>query len=411
VPSTLAPLEIRGFRRLLTSYVANQLGDSIALIALSVLVFDESDSALATAALFVSMKFVPAFIAPAVIAALDQRPINRVLASIYGAEAIVFAVIAVFAKDYVLSAVLALAFVDGVLALAARGLSRGAVAALLEPSGLLREGNALMNVGFGLSIVVGMALGGLIVSGSGASTGLMLNAGSFAIIAVLVAGLRQMEGKHAEPEPFLQRIRAGAAHVRRHRLLPLLLTGQALALIFFYLVIPIEVVYAKRTLDVGDVGFGILLASWSLGIFVGSLAYVRLSRRSPAALVLGATAAIGVAYIGMSLTTELWVACTLSVFGGIGNGFQWVSVMTLIQEETPVDLQARVVGLLESVGAAMPGVGFLLGGTLTAVWSASTAYAVAGSGVLVIALIGVVTLRNRLSARTGSSPSHAATLS
>jgi MFS family permease len=102
----------------------------------------------------------------------------------------------------------------------------------------------------------------------------------------------------------------------------------------------------------------------------------------------------------MSLTTELWVACVLSVFGGIGNGIQWVSVMTLIQEETPSDLQARVVGLLESIGAAMPGVGFLLGGTLTAVWSAPTAYATAGIGVLVISAAGLATLPRRIGSRS-----------
>ena len=44
--------------------------------------------------------------------------------------------------------VLALALVDGTLAITGRGLTRGAVAAVLQPAGLLREGNALMNLGF-----------------------------------------------------------------------------------------------------------------------------------------------------------------------------------------------------------------------------------------------------------------------
>ena len=55
------------------------------------------------------------------------------------------------------------------------------------------------------------------------------------------------------------------------------------------------------------------------------------------------------------------------MLGGTGNGVQWVAVVTALQEATPIDLQARVVGLLESLGAAMPGVGFLLGGALTTV--------------------------------------------
>ena len=66
------------------------------------------------------------------------------------------------------------------------------------------------------------------------------------------------------------------------------------------------------------------------------------------------------------------------MLGGTGNGIQWVSVMTALQEATPPDYQARVVGLLESALAAMPGVGYLIGGILTAVGSPRTAYAVAG---------------------------------
>ena len=109
--------------------------------------------------------------------------------------------------------------------------------------------------------------------------------------------------------------------------------------------------------------------------------------RSRRRLILLSTAAIGLAYLGMAGAQSLLVACLLSVLGGTGNGIQWVSVMTALQEATPSDYQARVVGLLESSLAAMPGVGYLIGGILTAVWSPRTAYAVAGIGTLVLVLV------------------------
>ena len=96
------------------------------------------------------------------------------------------------------------------------------------------------------------------------------------------------------------------------------------------------------------------------------------------------------------------------MLGGTGNGIQWVSVMTALQEATPSDYQARVVGLLESSLAAMPGVGYLIGGILTAAWSPRTAYAVAGIGTLVLVLIALVVLARPaaappVAARGGSS--------
>ena len=69
---------------------------------------------------------------------------------------------------------------------------------------------------------------------------------------------------------------------------------------------------------------------------------------------------------------------------------QWISVVTTLQEMTPADYQARIVGLLESLGAAMPGVGYLLGAALVALGSPRTAYAVAGTGVLLLVLAALV---------------------
>ena len=122
---------------------------------------------------------------------------------------------------------------------------------------------------------------------------------------------------------------------------------------------------------------------------VGSLVYLLVRQRSTLALIVFSTAAIGIAYLGMASADTLLLACAFSVVGGAGNGVQWISVMTALQEATPADYQARIVGLLESLAAAMPGVGYVIGGLLVAVWSPRTAYAVAGGGVLLLVLAAV----------------------
>jgi MFS family permease len=107
-------------------------------------------------------------------------------------------------------------------------------------------------------------------------------------------------------------------------------------------------------------------------------------------LIVASTALIGVAYLGMATAETLLVACLISVVGGAGNGIQWIAVVTTLQEITPADYQARIVGLLESLGAAMPGLGYLIGAALVALGSPRTAYAVAGVGVLVLVLAALV---------------------
>ena len=58
---------------------------------------------------------------------------------------------------------------------------------------------------------------------------------------------------------------------------------------------------------------------------------------------------------------------------------QWVSVLSAVQELTVEQFQARVVGLLEASGKAMPGVGFLLGGVIAAIFSTRARASCAGS--------------------------------
>ena len=163
-----------------------------------------------------------------------------------------------------------------------------------------------------------------------------------------------------------------------------------MAIVFFTLIVPIEIVYASETLHTDDLGYGVMLSAWGAGIVLGSVVFLGVRRRPASALILLSTLAIGCAYLGMAVARELWVACAFSILGGLGNGVQWVSVMTALQESTPGDLQARITGLLESIVSAATGVGFLIGGVITAATSPPTAFAVSGIGVVVlVALAGI----------------------
>ncbi len=388
------PLGERPFRRLAGSYAVNELGDWVGAVALAVLVFEQTGDPLALSALFVASRLVPAFVAPALTARLDQLAVRRSLPAVYLGEAAAFAALALAADAaFNLALVLVLALADGCFALTGRALSRAAVAATLEPAGLLREGNAVVNVAFAIGTAGGPALGGLVVAGSGVSTALLVDAASFVAIAALLATARGLPEAHPEPAPSTGRVREVLAYVRRRPFLRALLAAQAVAFVFFTAVVPIEVVYAEEALGTDERGFGLLLASWGVGIVLGSLAFAAARQRSMVTLIAVSTGLVGVAYLGLSTAGTLLLACLISVAGGLGNGIQWVSVVTAVQQRVGKDLQARVMGLLESVGAAAPGLGFVLGGALAALSGPRSAYAVAGGGVLLVLLLAAGALR------------------
>ena len=99
------------------------------------------------------------------------------------------------------------------------------------------------------------------------------------------------------------------------------------------------------------------------------------------------------AYLATSVSPTLAVACAASVIGGLGNGVQWIALVTAVQELTSGAYQARVLSLLEALASAMPGAGFLLGGAIAALFEPRTSYAVAGVGVFCVLGLAIATLR------------------
>jgi MFS family permease len=390
------PLKKPQFRRLAASYAVNELGDWMGIVALSVLVYDRTVSALATAVLFLGTRFLPALIAPVLVAKVEQPPPRFALPVIYCGEAAAFGALALFAGDgFLLVGVIALATVDGALALTGRALTRAVVAALLEPHGELRAGNAVLNVAFTGSAALGPGIAGLIVAGFGVQSALLLDAASFYAIAWILLMAGPLPQAEAEPGLVRDRIRAGLAYIRERATLQRLLIAQGAAFVFFAAVIPIEVIYSKETLGAGDSGYGLLLASWGVGMVLGSIIFATVRRAPLPVLLFFSTIAVGAGYLGLAAAPTLALACAASVIGGAGNGVQWVSAISAVQELTVAGMQARVMSVLESIGAAMPGVGYLVGGLIASAIDPRATFLVAGIGVLVIVAVAAPLMGTR----------------
>jgi MFS family permease len=405
-PALTDPLRRRSFRRLALSYAVNELGDWMGIVALSVLVYDRTGSALATAVLFLGTGFVPAILAPVLVARVERPPPRLVLPALYAGEAAAFAGLALFADHFSLAAVFVLATIDGAVALAARALTRAVVAAALEPSGELRSGNAILNVAFTGGAAVGPAVAGLVVAGFGVQVALLLDAVSFYAIAWILFAAGPLPQAVPDPGDMRERLRAGLSYISEHLRLRHLMLAQGAAFVFFAAVIPIEVIYAKETLGAGDSGYGLLLASWGAGMVLGSLAFAALREAPLPRLLFLSTITIGAGYVGMAVAPVLAIACAASTIGGAGNGVQWVAVVSAVQELTSENMQARVMSVLESTGAAMLGVGYLAGGLIATVVDPRATFFFAGLGVFAIVAIATPVLSSNWPERLATSVSN-----
>jgi MFS family permease len=395
-------------RRIVAAYAINRIGTWIGLLALLAAVFDHTRSALAIAALLLSAQALPVFVVPALVARVEASRRRSELSALYLFEAAATAALAVLLPHFWLPAILLLAALDGTAALAASALLRAEVAKVAREELTVhlsdtnaesseapaaeeaeRSANAALNIAAQISFVVGPAIGGVVVAAAGAEAALFIDAGTFVLCGGLLLDLHPYV-EEAEGDSVGARLRSAWKHIRSVPMLGALLAFEAIALMFFESGAPIEVTYAKGTLNAGDRGLGLLLTMWGVGGLVGSVVFARLMKRGLGTLLSGGTVLVALGYIGLAAAPGLLVACAAGLLGGIGNGMQWPSMISLVQRLTPAPLHGRLMGAIESLGALSVAAGLPLGGGLVALSSTRAGFATIGGGA---ALMGALLLK------------------
>jgi hypothetical protein len=401
-------LKLQAYRRLLAAYTLTQLAWSIGTLALAVQVYRHTGSALGSTAFFLAAQFVPALLAPLVVARVDQLASRRVLSVLYALEAAAFAGLGWIASHFSLAPVLVIVGLDGVVALAARALTRAASAAVTDSPDLLRAGNALMNTTFSICFFVGPAIGAVVANAGGTEAAMFVNAGLFVLITLMLATSSSLPSAVALPAQAQGRLKAAISHARGHPRIRALLEMQAAGLVFFTISIPVEVVFAVHTLHAGRGGYAALMSAWGAGTVAGSTIYARWRTLSGRALIAAGSAALGAGFLIMALAPSLGVAIAGAAIAGGGNGVEAVAARTTLQEQVEQRWMAMMMSLNESLFQAMPGLGILIGGGLTALAGTRVALAAGGGGALVVAVAALVVLPPQGPMMRSRSPAPAA---
>jgi predicted MFS family arabinose efflux permease len=386
-------LALPAYRRLLAAYTLNELAFSIGSLALAVLVYRRTGSALAAAGYFLCALFGPALISPTIVARLDQRSSRPVLVTLYALEALVFALLAWVAGRFVLAPVLVLTLVDGIIATTARALARAATVSVTSAAGLLREGNAVTNASFSFCYMVGPALGGVAVAVGGTVTALLINSGVFALIALTLATAVGLPGAVADQATVRGRVRSALRYARSQPLVRALLNLQVATWLFVSIPIPVEVVLADHTLHGGPGGYGGLLSAWGAGAVVGSVIYARWRGLPSRALISLGACCLGCGFVLMAIAPSLAVAIVGAAVAGVGNGTMFVASRTALQEAVEKGWMALMMSLNESIIQGVPGAGILVGGALAAAAGPRPALALGGVGAVATSVAVWVVLR------------------
>jgi MFS family permease len=253
----------------------------------------------------------------------------------------------------------------------------------LVPAAHLPGANAARSAVGGVCIVAGPGLGALLLLVGSPWVALLVNAGTFAVSALLVlslpaADLRAPRQNSAAPTGVWADVREGAAALRAEPQ-ALRLIGADVMCSVVYGAHTVLLVLLARQLGAGDAGYGLLLAAMGLGGILGSAIASRVaSARRQLPLV---AAAIAVALPALVLAVTSWFPAALLLSAVIGGGSIVVEVCTetSLQRSLPADVLGRAYGIAFPAAIGGIAVGSLLAAPLAVAFGLTVALAIVGS--------------------------------
>ncbi|MFI6465558.1 MFS transporter [Streptomyces sp. NPDC050528] len=273
----------------------------------------------------------------------------------------------------------------------------------LLPKDQVAAGLALNTMSFTTMMLVGPALGGLLIGWAGIGAGYLVDAltflvafyGAFGLPALPPEGEPSRGGLHGVLDGL--RFLAGHRVVRGALLTDLAATVLAMPVSLFPLINSERFGGDPRTL-------GLFLSAISVGgitasVFSGTV--TRLGRPGPV-MLLGAST-WGVALAAFGLMTNPWAGLGCLALAGAADACSVVSRSTIIQTHTPDALLGRVSAAEQIVGQAGPNLGNLRGG-LVAGWSSGATALFTGGLLCVLAVAGVGASTPELRAGAGVTP-------
>jgi MFS family permease len=329
----LLGVERRGLPLLVAAVGISMFGDLLAMIPIVLHLQDTTGSGIVVAVVFVALWSPMFFLAGPAGLLVDRHEPRRVL---------LFAVLAQAAVACVL------AFTSGTVAILALTALLGAGAAFAQPAefalipsvagGDVRRANSYIETARGLGFGLGPFAGGLLAAAGGMKLGLLVDAASFLFVAAvsLVLPCYSCAGQAREA---VGRARDGLVFLARDGTLRLVLGVGFVSLLFMTAVAPAEVFFAKDVLGAGDLGYGLMLGAWTMGMTIGGLVLAR--RIGGAATALVAIVAQSVGLLVPTLWLVLAWGCIWFLVGGVAHGLKNVLLRTLIHERVPAELHGR----------------------------------------------------------------------
>lgn len=382
----------RDFELFFGGQLLSQLGNSVTLFLLPLVVFVLTGSAL-NLAITTAAEFLPYLLFGLVIGAyVDRLPRRRLMIVSDVLRALLIASIPVLAAVNALHVewIYSVSFLGTTLGIFFTNAEYAAIPSLVGKADLVAA-NGRVSATYAASGVVGPLIAGGLLAVLHAANVLYVDAASFAVSAATLAAIRaNFDAKPRERQRVRDDIKEGLRFVLSH---PVLRTISAMmALINFFtlsVVFGQLVFFAKRHLQATDSEVGWMFALGSLGAVLVGLVAGRLRRHvSFGRAALGGLFVSGAFIVAMAQTGVFWAGALLWMAAAGSATLLDINTMSLRQAITPPELIGRVLSVAQVLAWSAIPLGGLLGGWLiTRTGNVAAVYAGAGAMQMLLAAL------------------------
>lgn len=385
----IEPLRVSAvFRRLWIGQVLSTFGGQLAFVAVMFQVWDLTSSAAWTGAVGLSQALPLIVLGLFAGAAVDRVERRRFYLITTSGQLLISALMAsqLIIGPVPLGVLLGLVTAQAAFAAAGGPVARTVLPQLL-PRELLASGIALNRIAFQGAMLIGPAVGGLVVNAWGAGACYLIDCLSFLAALYGVLGLPTMRVE-AVARPGLRGVRDGLAFVvstpviRGALITDLAVTVLSMPISLFPVINAERFGNDPRTL-------GLFLTAIAVGGVTASLlsgSFSRLPR--PGVVMVAGSAGWGIALALFAFSPQPWIALAFLAVAGAADTVSVVSRSTIVQLHTPSELLGRVTAAEQIVGQAGPDLGNLRGGLVAQATSGVTALA-SGALLCIVAVAAV----------------------
>jgi MFS family permease len=392
-------IENRAFRNFWFGQVISQVGDRIHTLAVIWLVYTWTKSGTALGLVLIAATLPSVLISPWAGTISDRLNRKQIAIACDVTRSVLVIILAALAY-YKLLNMPVIAIMTALISIASSFFNPATLAMLpsIVPSQDLGRANAITQLSANASGALGFLLGSGLIAAIGVTSAFLFNGVSFFVSALLIRSISYQHTPSVKVLSFMADLKQGWQVVQSISMVARIL-GPLIVINFFFSSLSVLIpIFGEGVFKAGSAGIGILLASFTCGMFLAALVLSSFQLKiTISRLVTASLLAVGGSFLAMAAVQQLPLFVVALILIGFALNGANICLITLFQRVIPGEVRGKFFSLLTAVSLSAQPISYGLTGWFSDLVNPAGILLVCGVALLVCAgmIYRIVELREQ----------------